>query len=71
MTDKKYVNSMLNAAKSKDGAGFKVAFDKTMTQKVGNALQQTRQEIAKNTFGGIKEEKQITEAATRPEKRYE
>lgn len=57
MTDKakNHVQSMLKAAAAKDGAGFKVAFDKAMTQRVGGALEQTRQEIAQNTFGGIKE----------------
>lgn len=51
------VNKMVDAAKNKDGAAFQSAFRTVMADKVTAALDAARQEIAQNTFGGLKEAK--------------
>ncbi len=48
------VKDMIGAAKNRDGAAFKAAFDAVINQKVGSALSTQRQDIAKNTFGNIR-----------------
>ncbi len=52
MTDK--AKNMIDAATNKDGAAFKAEFDAVIQQKVGDALQVQRVEVAKNVFGNIR-----------------
>jgi len=46
--------NMIDAATNKDGAAFKAEFDAVIQQKVGDALQTQRKEVAKNVFGNIR-----------------
>lgn len=46
--------NMIDAATNKDGAAFKAGFDAVIQQKVGDALESQRVEVAKNVFGNIR-----------------
>lgn len=46
--------NMIDAAKNADGAAFKASFEAAISQKVGDALQTQRQDVAKNVFGNIR-----------------
>ncbi len=52
MSDK--TKNMIDAATNKDGAAFKAGFDAVIQQKVGDALEAQRVEVAKNVFGNIR-----------------
>lgn len=45
---------IVDAAKNRDGAAFKASFEAGVSQKIGDALQTQRQEVAKNVFGNIR-----------------
>lgn len=45
---------MVDAAINKDGAAFKSEFETVISQKVADALQTQKQDIAMNTFGNIR-----------------
>ncbi len=46
--------NMIDAAKSTDGAAFKASFEAAISQKIGDALQTKRQDVAKNVFGNVR-----------------
>ncbi len=55
--------NMIDAAANNDGAAFKAGFEAVINQKVGDALDVQRRDIAQNVFGNVRIPTQTNEGS--------